>query len=143
MARSDKNHTSRDKARLVRTKEARKRYLSHLREAYAEELFSKFLNELSGTLTMKNHKGTWYLVFSCGQEEGMVQGKGKTLAHALIDLATKIPLTPEGGKAPSPSERAGGEDSGNRDITFSEEATADLMLGVSCGDIISPKRMSM
>ena len=87
----------RDKACLVRTKEARKRYLERLREAYAEELFSKFLNELSGTLTMKNHKGTWYLVFSCGQEEGMVQGKGKTLAHALIDLATKIPLTPEGG----------------------------------------------
>ena len=93
---NEKSIESRDKACLVRTKEARKRYLERLREAYAEELFSKFLNELSGTLTMKNHKGTWYLVFSCGDENGMVQAKGKTLAHALIDLATKIPLTPEG-----------------------------------------------
>ena len=66
---NEKSIESRDKACLVRTKEARKRYLERLREAYAEELFSKFLNELSGTLTMKNHKGTWYLVFSCQDEK--------------------------------------------------------------------------
>ncbi|MFK8297993.1 hypothetical protein ACI76O_03610 [Capnocytophaga cynodegmi] len=47
------------------------------------------MNELSGTLTMKLHKGTWHLVFSCGGENGMIQAKGKTLAHALINLASK------------------------------------------------------
>lgn len=67
----------------------RKRYLASLREAYADALFHKFMNELSGTLTMKLHKGTWYLVFSCGHEK--VQAQGKTLAHALINLATKSP----------------------------------------------------
>ncbi|MFJ1424896.1 hypothetical protein ACILFS_01095 [Capnocytophaga canimorsus] len=67
----------------------RKRYLASLREAYADALFHKFMNELSGTLTMKLHKGTWHLVFSCGHENGTVQAKGKTLAYALINLASK------------------------------------------------------
>ncbi|MFK8288455.1 hypothetical protein ACI76W_04285 [Capnocytophaga canimorsus] len=67
----------------------RKRYLASLREAYADALFHKFMNELSGTLTMKLHKGTWHLVFSCGGENGMIQAKGKTLAHAIINLASK------------------------------------------------------
>lgn len=65
----------------------RKLYLERLREVYAQKVFSKLLNELSGTLTMKNHKGTWYLVFSCGQE--VVRVQGKTLGHALINLTSK------------------------------------------------------
>ncbi|GIM61115.1 hypothetical protein CAPN008_11650 [Capnocytophaga canis] len=80
MARSDKK---------MLAVEQRRRYLAGLREAYADALFHKFMNELSGTLTMKLHKGTWHLVFSCGGENGMVQAKGKTLAYALINLASK------------------------------------------------------
>ncbi|MDO5104472.1 hypothetical protein [Capnocytophaga sp.] len=65
----------------------RKRYLARLREAYANTLFSKFLNEYPGTLTMKFSKGAWRLSFSCGHEK--VQAQGKTLAHALINLTAK------------------------------------------------------
>ncbi|WP_172919466.1 hypothetical protein [Capnocytophaga canis] len=67
----------------------RKRYLASLREAYAQKVFSKLMNELSGTFTMKNHKGTWHLSFSCGHENGMVQAQGKSLTNALINLISK------------------------------------------------------
>lgn len=66
---------------------ARRRYLERLREVYAQKVFSKLLNEFSGTLTMKNHKGTWHLVFSCGQE--VIRVQGKTLGHALINLTSE------------------------------------------------------
>ncbi|GIZ15762.1 hypothetical protein [Capnocytophaga catalasegens] len=51
---------STDKACLVRTEEARKRYLTSLREAYAQKLFSKFMNELSAFYFFKiSYKNIW------------------------------------------------------------------------------------
>ena len=75
------------------------RYLTRLRREFAKELFSRLLKTHSGSLTMKTCNGVWHLTFSYKNETIKVQGK--TLAHALINLTAKIPLTspltPEGG----------------------------------------------
>ena len=74
---------------------ATRRYLTRLRREFAKELFSRLLKTHSGSLTMKTCNGVWHLTFSYKNETIKVQGK--TLAHALINLTAKIPLTPEGG----------------------------------------------
>lgn len=65
--------------------QARKRYLTRLREMYASALFQKFLK--SGTFTMRTQGNEWYVSFT---HEGVKhKAQGKTLAHAVITLSTK------------------------------------------------------